>query len=163
MVLPTKGNVSFVTLKPGYLFYGGDLNLDILSLKPNPVVRRNIEMEPLVEKMTVNLEKVYFNSADARPTAESYAEMERFATFMRINPQVKVTLYGYASFQDDGVDKGNLSLNRATSIKSYLVKRGIREDRVQAAAGDINQQITLDTDPQAQKRNRRVAFTVNTL
>ncbi len=163
MVLPQKGNVSFVTLKPGYLFYGGDLNLEILASKPNPVVRRNIEMEPITQGMTVNLHKVFFNSADARPAAESYSEMERLTTFMRINPNVKITLYGYASFQDDGTDKGNLSLNRAISIKSYLVKRGIREERIQTAAGDINKQLFLDTGAEAQRKNRRVEFTVTSM
>ncbi len=160
MVLPKKGNVSFVTLKPGFLFYGGDLNLEILASKPNPVIKRNIEMEAITEGMTVNLSKVYFNSADPHPAPESFSELERFATFMKINPKVKVTLYGYASFQDDGTDKGNLSLNRAAAVKSYLVKRGIKEDRVLAAAGDINKQITLDTNPELQRKNRRVEFVI---
>jgi outer membrane protein OmpA-like peptidoglycan-associated protein/outer membrane protein assembly factor BamB len=156
MVLPKKGKVSFGTLKPGYLFYGDDLDLTILATKPNAVIRRNIELEPIKMGAVMHLDKVYFNSAQSSFSKESVSELAGLVTFMRINPKVKILLSGYASFLNDGADKVNLSLARAVAVQTYLTQHGISDTRIQVETGDINQQLYTEMNEEVQWRNRRV-------
>lgn len=156
MVLPKKGKVSFGTLKPGYLFYGDDLDLAILATKPNAIIRRNIELEPIVMGTVLRLSKVHYNATQSSVTPASYSELERLATFMRINPKIKILVSGFASFLDDGADKINLSLGRANAVKAYLTQKGISDSRIQVEAGDINQQLFTEMSEEVQSKNRRV-------
>lgn len=163
MVLPKKGKVSFGTLKPGYLFYGDDLDLTILATKPNAVIRRNIELEPIKMGAVMHLDKVYFNSAESSFSKASVSELARLVTFMRINPKVKILLSGYASFLNDGADKVNLSLSRAVAVQAYLTQHGISDTRIQVEAGDINQQLYTEMNEEVQWRNRRVEVKITGL
>lgn len=160
MVLPKQGKVAFSTLKPGYLYYGDDLDLEVLNAKPNAVIKRNIELEPIRQGLVVQLPQIHFASAKPTYTPESVSELERLAGFMRLNPTVKILISGYASFIDDGTDKINLSIGRANSVRDYLTGRGIAAARIQTEAGDINQQISTDWGAESQSKNRRVELKI---
>lgn len=160
MVLPTSGEVSIGTLKPGYFFYGEDIEVNTISLRPNVVITRNIALEPLTIGASTNLPRIHFGAADYQPTPNSYSEMERLVTFMKLNPKVEILLEGHASYENDGVDKDNLSLSRADAIKNYLVKKGIKAFRIQTKGAGVSQQLEMDTREELQAKNRRVKMVI---
>lgn len=160
MIMPTKGKVSIGTLKPRYFYFGEDFDLTQISSQPNTLIKRNIELEPIKVGQTIILSNIRFNQAEATPTRESYSELERLVTFMKLNPSLVIALEGYCSYESDGVDKANLSLNRANTVKSYLTSHGIREARVQATGNNVNKQLYMEKDEAHQAKNRRVEMTI---
>lgn len=160
MVLPTSGEVSIGTLKPGYFFYGEDLEVSTIAMRPNVVITRNIALEPLTIGASTNLARIHFPPATPSPTPNSYSEMERLVTFMKLNPKVEILLEGHASYENDGVDKDNLSKLRADAVKEYLVKKGIKAFRIQTKGAGVSQQLEMDTREDLQAKNRRVKMVI---
>lgn len=160
MVLPTAGEVSIGTLKPGYFYYGEDIEVSTISLRPNVIITRNISLEPLSMGASINLSRIHFPSADFHPTQNSYSEMERLVTFMKLNPRVEILLEGHASYESDGVDKDNLSESRANAVKEYMVKKGINPSRIQTRGAGVSEQLEKDTREDLQAKNRRVKLVI---
>ena len=87
---------------------------------------------PLKSPLIVNLEPIFFDfdkyyirKRDAQPTLESLSEV------MNKYPSLVVRLGGNTDSRGTNKYNDRLSINRANSAKSALVKKGISKDRIQ--------------------------------
>ena len=106
------------------------------------------------------VKNIFFDTNSDVLKKESFAELNQLIELLNKNPQRKIEVGGHTD--DVGDDASNLSLSqrRAEAVKSYLVKNGVVETRVQAKGyGETQPQVPNDSDINRAK-NRRTEFLV---
>ncbi len=141
----------------GYQSLNSQITLDNVKTEK---ISKNFELNMLKTGETITLKNIYFERASAVLLDESIPELEKIVSFMKNNPQIAIELAGYTS--SEGKDDYNLQLSRdrANSIKTWIVKHGINENRINAKGyGKENPVADNDTE-EGRKLNRRVEFKI---
>lgn len=141
----------------GYQNLNSEIALNNVS---NEKLSKNFELNMLKTGESITLKNIYFERASAVLLDESIPELEKIVAFMKSNPQIAIELAGYTS--SEGKDDYNLQLSRdrANSIKTWIVKHGINENRITAKGyGKENPVADNDTE-EGRKLNRRVEFKI---
>jgi len=87
--------------------------------------------------------------------------LDNFATSLNNNPNTVVTIIGHTD--NTGSDSVNnpLSVNRASSTREYLVKRGVAISRIQIDGRGSHEPIAGNDTPADRAKNRRVEIFVS--
>jgi OmpA-OmpF porin, OOP family len=87
---------------------------------------------------------------------ESYPALDKAAAEMKIDPSVNFILKGYASAEGSDAHNMQLSIDRANSVKAYLVNSGVSESILTTKGyGESNPTADNSTET-GRARNRRV-------
>jgi len=99
-----------------------------------------------------------FNKATLRP--EAYPILDNAAEILLTHPQVNVDIEGYTD--QLGSDKYNdkLSLQRAESVKKYLIAKGVDSSRLNTVGKGKRDLLFKEKDPTSRFYNRRIEFKV---
>jgi outer membrane protein OmpA-like peptidoglycan-associated protein len=102
--------------------------------------------------------KFAINSANL--TIPSKKELDKGVVILKENPVLKLSIEGHAS--STGNDKINdpLSLKRATSVKNYIVSKGVEQDRLSVVGYGSKKPVADNKTLDGRKANRRVEFKV---
>lgn len=102
-----------------------------------------------------------FNKAEIKSTG--YSILENVVEVMKQNAALKVVIGGHTDNVGTEAYNMNLSRKRAESAKVYLMKHGIRADRIRINGyGMIQPAVSNDTED-GRARNRRVEFSAQKL
>ena len=109
---------------------------------------------------TFRLNRIYFESGGSNLLDSSFYELDRLSYFLDFKPNVKIKIIGHTD--DIGKDKENLklSLNRARSVRNYLINKGLNEDRISFEGKGESQPVTDNDTAQGRQINRRVEFMI---
>ena len=102
----------------------------------------------------------YFDFNKRTPTNISTNGIDFLVTYLRKNPNAKVTLVGYADEIGKSAYNEKLSNDRAESVKRVIMKAGITEDRITIKAGGEDNSVE-PTSAEARTLVRRVVFRIN--
>lgn len=80
---------------------------------------------------------------------------------MKKEPGVKLTLNGHSSAEGTPAHNMSLSVDRANSVKSYLVNAGINGGNLLIKGFGATKPATPNTSEEGKALNRRVEFKVN--
>jgi outer membrane protein OmpA-like peptidoglycan-associated protein len=113
------------------------------------------------EKKQIEIkEKIYFayNKWDILP--KSFGLLNQVAQVLKDYPTMKISIEGHTD--SDGPDAYNqmLSEKRAGSVKDYLIKQGIEEERLQSVGFGESRPIASNRTPRGKEANRRVEFRI---
>ncbi len=151
--IPAESDIKRILIIPGE---SGMKSFAVEFLTGNPKnTTATIKIGPSIEK-EFTAEPVYFsfNSSEIKITDIPY--IHSLIEYMRNNNEVLLTLDGYS----DGVGsyKANLdiSLRRAEKIKDYIIKAGIKKDRIKTKGFGYLKENKFDTA----QYNRRVESTI---
>lgn len=109
----------------------------------------------------VILEDVRFESGSDKIEPESYAILNQVALVMRANRDIeRIRVEGHTD--DTGPREVNLELSktRARAVKAYLVKRGVRPNRLVTEGYGPDRPVVRGSDEASRAKNRRVEFVV---
>jgi OOP family OmpA-OmpF porin len=100
-----------------------------------------------------------FNKSTIKPAAAQI--LDRLVAFMNENPNSKVSLSGYTD--NVGTEAYNLKLSgrRWTSVKDYVVKKGVSSSRISGQGFGESKPIADNKTAQGRAKNRRVEIKVN--
>lgn len=112
--------------------------------------------KPQEIKQTLVLRGVNFKTASAELLEESYYVLEQVYNSLEAYPEVKVEIGGHTD--DQGSNDYNLALSydRAKSVVSYLVLRGIDAGRLVARGYGEEKPVGPNSSPEGRAKNRRV-------
>ena len=127
--------------------------------------RRNNKLyNQSAEKMykTRQLPTITYDFDSIRPPEYAYAFLDKVAQIMNLHENLHLVVEGHADIV--GTDEYNywISSARASAMKSYLVSRGIRADRIHIYSYGADRPLTLDNSFAGRKTNRRVEFKFTT-
>ena len=103
---------------------------------------------------------INFANGSTALTKVSKTELDKGVKVLTENPQLKLYVEGHTSSTGSAKLNDKLSLDRAFSVKSYLVGKGIAADRLTATGFGSSKPIADNKTKEGQKANRRVEFKV---
>ena len=149
----------------------GVVEIKVLSQEYFPkifLVKEINEKEP-IEVLMVKAEPgssvMLENVAFARGTAElegeqSKASLIELAAFLKENPTVKIRISGHTdNAGDPGLNKA-LSLQRAGSIRKFLIEQGVPADNLRTSGWGGTRPIASNSTEEGRIKNRRVEIQV---
>lgn len=158
-VLPVGSDYALHVNRKDYLFYSHHFALQSAVGLFDPVVM-DIFLKPVEYGQVVILKNVFFAHNSFELENNSGVELNRLAVLLRENPELKLEISGHTDNTGTGVYNQTLSTNRARSVYEYLVKTGIRSERLNyKGMGDTNPVDTNNT-PEGRANNRRTEIRI---
>lgn len=111
-------------------------------------------------KLTLKENAVRFDLNKSSLTSTAQANLDKLVTVFNNYPDTDITIFGYTD--STGADDYNLKLSeqRAASVKSYLVSKGIASARIQTTGMGEADPIASNETKDGQAQNRRVEFAI---
>lgn len=168
---PTKGSYSIV-LPVGDLygfraelegFYPVSDQLDTRSLAEYTEITRDLYLAPIAKNQTITLNNVFFDFRQSVLRPESHAELDRLAAFLIQRPAMVIELAGHTDNIGSVGANMDLSRQRVTAVKDYLVTRGVEASRMKTVAYGATKPLVKNNSDDARRRNRRVEFRIVTM
>jgi OmpA-OmpF porin, OOP family len=136
-----------------------------------PKVRGPVENQgcPVEEKQLVIirpqkleiLDKVYFEFDKATLLEQSFPLLNQVAAVVKEHPEIKrVRIEGHTDNVGTAEYNLTLSLQRAESVRAYLIERGVDPERLDARGYGRARPITTNETEEGRAENRRVEFVI---
>lgn len=108
------------------------------------------------------LDNVRFDTGSAQIDPESYSLLDQVALTLKANPQIKrVRVEGHSD--ETGTREVNIRLSkaRAQSVRAYLIRKGVRANRLTAEGYGPDRPLVSGSDDASRAKNRRVEFVID--
>lgn len=142
----------------GYLMYLGQIDLSTASYD-RPVIK-NFELDRVEVGAKVILQNLYFETNKSTLLPESFATLNSVAKLMENNPSLRLEISGHTDNVGSAKYNQKLSLERAKSCVTYLVKNGVSEDKLEYKGYGFQQMIAPNDTEENRAKNRRVEFKI---
>lgn len=166
--IPLYGNMKYsITVEaPG--FAPSKYELDPAKATPDRKVVQNVELgvpPPSAVQATttthhvgkvMRLDALIFQQRSAIISPESYPELNSVADMLHTNPSMVIQLEGHTDTRGDKDLNLKLSEQRVESVRNYLVRRGVKKDRIKLKAFGGSMPLSKENTEEAHKLNRRV-------
>ncbi len=103
--------------------------------------------------------RILFDSHGNRLTAESYDVLDQIADILLQHPDGKLTIEGHTDSTGGPRLNLQLSLRRATTVRDYLIQRGISTYNLRAIGFGADMPLASNDTPEGRAINRRIEFT----
>lgn len=161
VVLPYGTNFSVSAQLSG--FYAEALNLDLEDTGEFATIRKDILLRPIKVESVIRLNNVFFETSKWELLPTSKTELDGLVTILNQNPTMKIEIRGHTD--NVGSDELNLTLseNRAKSVVTYLIEKGILADRLTSKGYGESIPVTTNENTEGRQLNRRVEFIIQAL
>ena len=157
--LPANSNYAINVSKKGFLFYSEYFKLT------NESSTKALSLNALLQKVesgkSVVLKNIFFDVDDYSFKKESLIELEKLKYFLTSNPGVSVMIEGHTDNTGNENYNRSLSENRAKAVYLYLIKHGIKPERLQYVGYGSQQAIDTNETERGRSNNRRTVFKIN--
>ena len=116
-------------------------------------------LNDLDTKGFVDIYGIYFDTGKAIVKPEGYPVVDQIAAYLKENPKTRIVVEGHTDSSGSAEKNQVLSENRAKSIKTELVKRGIDETRLETKGYGSSKPIGDNNTKAGKTQNRRVTIT----
>ena len=124
---------------------------------------RNFYLNPLPEEEELELltlNNLIFSRGSDRITEVSFAGLDSLVQWLDGRPTMVIQLEGHTDFAGNEEANMRLSQARVEAVKEYLVKQGIKKNRVLTKAFGGSQPLFTERTDEAKTKNRRVEVRV---
>ena len=111
-------------------------------------------------KLVLNENAVRFDTNKSTLTATAKANLDKLVTVFNEYPDTDITIFGYTDSTGPADYNLKLSGERATSVKNYLVAKGISASRFTIQGMGIADPIADNGTVEGRSQNRRVEFAI---
>jgi outer membrane protein OmpA-like peptidoglycan-associated protein len=125
--------------------------------EPAPAPEKPAPPAP-VEKPNFEFRNVQFEFDSGVLKTASFEILDQVAREMKKDPTVKFILNGHSSIEGSAEHNMSLSVDRANSVKSYLVNAGINASNLTIKGFGATQPKTSNSTEEGRAVNRRVEF-----
>jgi outer membrane protein OmpA-like peptidoglycan-associated protein len=132
---------------------GGSKNAGVIKKAAKPMV-------VIIKNKIVIKQQVHFAKNKATILKDSYALLDQVADAIKSNDIKKIEIGGHTDNQGDKDANLKLSQDRAASVRTYLVKSGIEEDRLTSQGYGDTKPIAPNMTAKGRELNRRVEFNI---
>ena len=133
---------------------------DGCPLEPGPKSNNGCPEVPFQIGQRVDLPRIEFESGKVEILQQSFAPLNQLVGLMTKYPGSIISIQGHTDNQGDSVFNERLSMDRANSVKAWLVAHGIKSDRLETRGYGQTRPITTNTTDQGREINRRIEFVI---
>lgn len=144
---------------PGYLFHSSHYTLTDSTNKQDGYDLR-IALQPIAKGHEETLQNVFFDIGKYELLEASRTELTHLKEFLITNPAMHIEIGGHTD--NTGTEKSNqlLSEQRAQAIMDYLIKAGIKADRLSYKGYGQHKPVASNQHEDTRKLNRRTDFRI---
>jgi outer membrane protein OmpA-like peptidoglycan-associated protein len=156
-IVPNK-NYALLTEAGGYLFDSKNFQpLPSTDGKPYEVLA---ELQRYKDNQVVRLNNIFFDvdKFDLKP--ESFTELQEVIRVLVQNPQMVIEISGHTDNTGSAAHNIELSKNRAASVITYLVGKGIERKRLSSVGFGSSQAAETNETPEGRALNRRIEMKI---
>lgn len=158
ITLPVGKDYAFSVNRKGYLIYSENFTLS--KNAADSMYQIDIPMQPIDINANIVLKNIFFDTGKFDLKKESVAELDNLVELLNENPTMVIQINGHTDNVGKASDNLTLSVNRATSVVSYLVSKGIAASRLQAKGFGSTQPIADNNNDENRAKNRRTELQV---
>jgi OmpA-OmpF porin, OOP family len=160
IVLPYDKNYSIRASADKFFAISENLNLDSLVKKGFKEIHKDLYLAPIEIGQVFRLNNVFFDFDKFNLRPESNVELDRVVAFLNEYPTIEIEMSAHTDSKGSDAYNLKLSDNRATSVREYIISKGIAANRIISQGyGETKPSATNDTD-EGRQLNRRVEFTI---
>ncbi|WP_026713143.1 OmpA family protein [Flavobacterium daejeonense] len=111
-------------------------------------------------KLVLNENAVRFDTNKSTLTATAKANLDKLVTVFNEYPDTDITIFGYTDSTGPADYNLKLSGERATSVKNYLIGKGLAGSRFNIQGMGIADPIADNGTAEGRSQNRRVEFAI---
>jgi outer membrane protein OmpA-like peptidoglycan-associated protein len=158
ITLPVGKDYTFSVNRKGFLFYT-DL-YELSKEKSDSTYKKDIGLQPIETGASLAFKNIQFetNSFELKPV--SFIELDKVVQLLKENPTLKIEISGHTDNVGSPADNFSLSNNRAKSVVSYLVSKGIAASRLVAKGYGETKPVADNNTEQGKAKNRRTELKV---
>lgn len=156
--LPVNQDYALNVSHEGYMFYSE--NFTLTGGTVTQPFQKNVGMNKIKVGESVVLKNVFFETAKFDLKDKSRVELDKLTTFLEKNPKMVIELSGHTDNVGDKKMNQLLSQNRAKAVFEYLVKRGIKAERLTTKGYGDTLPIADNNTDEGKSENRRTEFKV---
>jgi len=114
--------------------------------------------EPYKKGQSLVLKGVNFASGSVLLTPESFRVLDEAVKTLKEHPDIEIEIRGYTDNTGSAAANKRLSERRAYAVRFYLIRHGIRADRLRAVGYGEADPIASNLTPEGRAANRRIEF-----
>lgn len=124
------------------------------------MARVDVNIEPIELNKSYRINDIYYAFNSFELTAESKPILDQLINFLNDNPTIAIQIQGHTD--NIGNDASNLKLseNRAKSVYSYLIEKGILQTRLTFVGYGESMPVASNDTEEGRARNRRTVFVI---
>lgn len=158
ITLPVGKDYAFNVNRKGYLFYSD--NYSLKEKASDSVYKKDIPLQPIEIAAGVVLKNIFFDFNKFELKSQSQVELDRLVQLLNDNPTVKIRIEGHTDNIGKAPDNLKLSENRAKSVVTYLVSKGVTATRLSSKGFGATKPIAANEDESGRAQNRRTEMKV---
>jgi outer membrane protein OmpA-like peptidoglycan-associated protein/tetratricopeptide (TPR) repeat protein len=158
ITLPKGKDYAFNVDRKGYLFFSE--NFPLSQLKEDTAYNIDIPLQPIEANAAIVLRNIFFESNKYELKPESQVELDKIVQLLKDNPTLKIQINGHTDNSGNASENITLSGNRAKSVTSYLISKGIDPGRLSAKGWGDTQPVASNATPEGRAQNRRTELKV---
>ena len=159
MPLPGLGSYTLQVSKEGYMFQSVSYEQEEgEALNRSPF--KAIAMDKIEEGQGLDLNAIRFQYGSATLESTYQGDLERLHAWLLENPGLEIEIIGHTDSIGSVPYNMQLSLDRAESVKGFMVERGIDEGRMTTDGKGPLLPIDTNRTEEGRARNRRVQVVV---
>ena len=157
--LPYGSEYALNISKKGYLFHSQNFTLQNL---PDSLTHYDIDiyLSPILIGEKINLKNTFFETDSYIINPKSYVELSNLVEFLTLNKNVHIQIAGHTDNIGSFEHNKKLSENRAKSIRTYLIKNNIDENRITYIGYGYSKPIADNNTEIGRKQNRRTEIII---
>lgn len=126
----------------------------------NPPTTVNFEIKPIKVGTKIKLENIYFASNSSVFNKNSIVALNNFVEFLKMNPTVKISLYGHTDNVGSNEWNMQLSVARAQAVYTYLLEHGVGKTRMTYKGFGKTRPVATNETTEGRAANRRTEFVI---
>ncbi len=158
VTLPVGKNYAFNVNRKGYLFFSDNFSLSADAADSEYI--KNIPLQPITAGAVIVLKNIFFDTKEWQLKPASISELDKLAMLLFENPNLKIEIDGHTDNVGQPKENLQLSINRATAVVEYLVKKGVNAQRLAAKGFGATKPIADNSTENGRAMNRRTELSV---
>lgn len=159
LIVLTEGReYALHSYKEDFLFYS--MHFDYYKPEDFDPVQLNIALQPIAKNETFRLRNIFFETGQYKLKEKSATELKLILKLLDENPDIEIEVHGHTDNVGSVSDNKQLSLNRASSVQSYLIENGVKDDRIKIKGFGQSKPIADNDTEKGRRRNRRIEIKI---
>lgn len=121
---------------------------------------RQYTLERLEVGKSVKVDDIFFEKGSYKLMPDSYESLDQLVNMMNDNPEMVIELAGHTDNLGSKKASIKLSEDRVEEVKKYLVKKGIKANRIKPVGYGGAYPVASGSTEEALSQNRRVEFKI---
>jgi outer membrane protein OmpA-like peptidoglycan-associated protein len=158
--IPKGLEYKFIAQKDGYISNTKYVKVEKYEHYPQGY-QMDIKMVPIKEGEKIVLNNLYFKQSEPEILPQSFDELNDLADILIEHKDIKIQIEGHTDNSGNATDLIHLSEERALAVKVFLMKRGVKSERMLTKGfGGTEPIFPQPKDEKERQANRRVEIKI---